>query len=198
VLFSQNPTACPYPETYGSNSELPTLYYTSIHPWLYSPCGPWPLFQFLNLYTVGRTPWTGDQPVSRPLPTHRTTQKQNKHTQTSLPRVRFETIIPAFERAKRVHALDRSATVIASLSQLFYYCSPIYVYISQTVFSLHAFRAIFYIHFYAVPMAATQVVLLTSLEFYISMISGENNKLLSSLFWNMKQCNLVEICRCFG
>jgi hypothetical protein len=25
--------------------------------------GPWLLFQFLNLLTVGRTPWTGDQPV---------------------------------------------------------------------------------------------------------------------------------------
>jgi hypothetical protein len=35
---------------------------------------PWPLFQFLNLYTVCRTPWTGDQPVARSLPTHRTTQ----------------------------------------------------------------------------------------------------------------------------
>jgi hypothetical protein len=33
--------------------------------------GPWPLFQFRNLYTVGRTPWTGDQPVARPLPKHR-------------------------------------------------------------------------------------------------------------------------------
>jgi hypothetical protein len=31
-------------------------------------------FQFLNPYTVGRTPWTGDQPVARPLPAHRTTQ----------------------------------------------------------------------------------------------------------------------------
>jgi hypothetical protein len=30
-----------------------------------------PLFQFLNLYTVGRTPWTGDQPIARPLPTHK-------------------------------------------------------------------------------------------------------------------------------
>jgi hypothetical protein len=29
-------------------------------------------FQFLVLYTVGRTPWTGDEPVARPLPTHRT------------------------------------------------------------------------------------------------------------------------------
>jgi hypothetical protein len=37
-------------------------------------------FAFLILYTVGRTPWAGDQPVPRPLPTHGTTQAQNKHT----------------------------------------------------------------------------------------------------------------------
>jgi hypothetical protein len=31
-------------------------------------------FQFRNLfYTVGGTPWTGDEPVARPLPTRRTT-----------------------------------------------------------------------------------------------------------------------------
>jgi hypothetical protein len=42
--------------------------------------GPWPLFQFLNMYTVGRTPWTGDQPVVRPLPAYKTAQTQNKHT----------------------------------------------------------------------------------------------------------------------
>jgi hypothetical protein len=36
--------------------------------------GPWPLFQFRNpIY--GRTPWTGDQPVARPLITHRTAHK---------------------------------------------------------------------------------------------------------------------------
>jgi hypothetical protein len=40
---------------------------------LYIPCGPWPFFQFHDLYTDGRIPWTGDQPVARPLPTHRTT-----------------------------------------------------------------------------------------------------------------------------
>jgi hypothetical protein len=70
------------------------------------------LFQFLNLYTVGRTPWTGDQPVAKPLLTHRTTQTQNKGTQTSMPRVGFEPTIPLLERAKTVHALDRAATVI--------------------------------------------------------------------------------------
>jgi hypothetical protein len=44
---------------------------------LQSFVGPWPLFSFLNLYTVDSTPWTGDQPVARPLPIHRTTQTQN-------------------------------------------------------------------------------------------------------------------------
>jgi hypothetical protein len=52
--------------------------------------GPWSLFQFLNLYTVGRTPWTRDEPVARPLTTHRTTKTQNKRTQTNMPRVGFE------------------------------------------------------------------------------------------------------------
>jgi hypothetical protein len=43
--------------------------------------GPWPLLQFRNLfYTDGMAPWTGDQLVARPLPTHRTTQTQNKRT----------------------------------------------------------------------------------------------------------------------
>jgi hypothetical protein len=52
-------------------------YGLSIYLWLYSPCGNWPLFQFLNLYAVGRIPWTGYQPVARLLPTHRTIQTQN-------------------------------------------------------------------------------------------------------------------------
>jgi hypothetical protein len=84
--------------------------------WLYSPCGPWPLFQLPNLYTVGRSPWTGDQPVARQLPAHRTTRTQNKRKQASMPWVGFEPTIPAFERAKTVHALDRAATVIVSLN----------------------------------------------------------------------------------
>jgi hypothetical protein len=93
---------------------LPT--YLSIHPSIRlsvpRPCGTWPLFQFLNLYTVGRTPWTVDQPVAKPLPTHRTTQTQNKCTQTCTSRVRLEPTIPMFERAKMAHALDRASTVI--------------------------------------------------------------------------------------
>jgi hypothetical protein len=56
-----------------------------------------------------------DQPVARPLPTHRTAQTQNKRTQTSVPQVGFESTIPVFKRAKIVHALDRTAVVISPL-----------------------------------------------------------------------------------
>jgi hypothetical protein len=35
----------------------------SIYLWFYSPLDLGRFFSFLNLYTVGRTPWTGDQPV---------------------------------------------------------------------------------------------------------------------------------------
>jgi hypothetical protein len=74
------------------------------------------LFSFIILFTDHRTPWTSDQPVARPLPTHRTIQTQNKriHKETSMPRVGFEPRILASERAKTVHALDRSATVIGT------------------------------------------------------------------------------------
>jgi hypothetical protein len=64
----------------ASYFEALVSFYPSIYLRLYSPCEPWPLFQFLNLYTVGRTPWEGDQPVTRPLPAHRTAQTQNKLT----------------------------------------------------------------------------------------------------------------------
>jgi hypothetical protein len=74
--------------------------------------GPWPLFQILNLIHSRMTPWTRDQPAARPQPTHRTTEIQNKRTQTSMPRVEFEPMTPVFEQAKTVHALDRAATVM--------------------------------------------------------------------------------------
>jgi hypothetical protein len=46
------------------------------------------LFFSLDLYTIGRTLWTSDRPVARPLPKHRTTQTQNNahtHTHTKQP-----------------------------------------------------------------------------------------------------------------
>jgi hypothetical protein len=46
----------------------------SFFPLIVQP--PWALafaFQFHCHFTDGRTPWTGDQLVARPLPKHRTT-----------------------------------------------------------------------------------------------------------------------------
>jgi hypothetical protein len=36
----------------------------------------------LDLYTIGRTPWTNDQPVARPPPKYTTAQTQNKSART--------------------------------------------------------------------------------------------------------------------
>jgi hypothetical protein len=72
---------------------------------------PWPLFQFLDLLQSRWDSWMGDQHVARPLPAHRQ-HKQNKCTQTSMPEVGFESLLPVFERAKTVHALDRAAFLI--------------------------------------------------------------------------------------
>jgi hypothetical protein len=68
-----------------------------------SPALCWALaaFQFPNLYTVGRTPWTCDQPVARPLPTHRTALTQNKLTQTSMPLVGFEPTFQCSSKRRR-------------------------------------------------------------------------------------------------
>jgi hypothetical protein len=46
---------------------------------------PWALastFQFHDHFTDGRTPWTSDHLVTRPLPKHRTTQTLNKRIYT--------------------------------------------------------------------------------------------------------------------
>jgi hypothetical protein len=74
--------------------------------------GPQLLFHFLDIYTVGRIPWMGDQPLSRPLPTQDNTNT-SKRTQTSMPKVRFEPTIPVFERTKTVHASERAAVVLS-------------------------------------------------------------------------------------
>jgi hypothetical protein len=45
--------------------------------WLYSPLLDLRRFFSVSMfYTVGRTPWSGNQPVARPLPTHRTTHTE--------------------------------------------------------------------------------------------------------------------------
>jgi hypothetical protein len=70
------------------------------------------------LQAMSRTPWRGDQPIARSLPTYRTTRTQNKCTQTSMPRVEFEPTIPAFEREKIFRASDRAATVTGYFGNL--------------------------------------------------------------------------------
>jgi hypothetical protein len=95
--------------TLWSLKRLLSIYFLWFYRYLLDLC---PFFSFIILYTVGRTPWTGDQSVAWRLPTHRTTQTQNKRTQTSMPWVGFEPTIPAFKRAKTIHALDCVATVI--------------------------------------------------------------------------------------
>jgi hypothetical protein len=85
----------------------------SIYLWLYSPLlGVGHFFSFLILYTDGRTPWTGDQPVAWPLPTPRTTQTQTKRTQTFMPRMGFEPTTPVFEWTKTFRASDSTTTAI--------------------------------------------------------------------------------------
>jgi hypothetical protein len=55
--------------------------------WIYSPLLDLVrFFSFLIFCTVGRTPWTGDQPVARPLPAHRTAQRINANRHPCLKR----------------------------------------------------------------------------------------------------------------
>jgi hypothetical protein len=62
---------------------------------LYSPLDLGPFFSFLTLYTVGRTPWKGISP------------SQGRYlTQTSMPRVGFETTTPVFERASKDNGIS--------------------------------------------------------------------------------------------
>jgi hypothetical protein len=86
-------------------------YILNIHPECISlSMGLQLLLDLGRFFSFGRTLWTGDQPVTRPLPAHRTAPTQNKRTQTSMPWVGFEPTTPMCERAKTVQASDRAAT----------------------------------------------------------------------------------------
>jgi hypothetical protein len=98
--------------------------YLSIYLCLYSPLLCLGRFSsFLMFDTVGRTPWTGDQPVARLLPAYRTAQAQNKRTLTYMPQAGFDPTIPVFERAKTVHDLDLTVTVISLQMHFFHILS---------------------------------------------------------------------------
>jgi hypothetical protein len=79
----------------------------------------WTLAAFSVSWSIGRTPSTGDQPVAMPLPTHRTTQTQNKRTQTSMPWMGFEPTIPVFERTKMVININWSNIKLVVLAKPF-------------------------------------------------------------------------------
>jgi hypothetical protein len=102
----------------------------SIHLWLYSPLLDLGKFlSFLIFYTDGRTPWTGDQPVARSLPAHRTTQTQTKRIHTCMPQMGFNPTIPVFEWAKTVHVLDRAASVIGVIYLPIYLSTYLLIYV---------------------------------------------------------------------
>jgi hypothetical protein len=77
--------------------------------------GPWPLFQFLGLFTQSAELPRGGISQSQVRYLHAGQHKHRKSTQLSMPKVEFEPIIPAFEWAKTVYALDRADTVMGTL-----------------------------------------------------------------------------------
>jgi hypothetical protein len=88
------------------------MIYSNLFICFYSCCSLWNIghlwntsfrFPFLVMQTVGRTPWTGDEPVASHLPTQ---DNINADRHPCL-----EPTTPVFERAKIFHALDRAATV---------------------------------------------------------------------------------------
>jgi len=58
--------------------------------------------EYMNLWTFGRTPWTGNQLDARPLPIGN--NKTEKRGHTYMPREGFETTIPVFQRSVAVRA----------------------------------------------------------------------------------------------
>jgi hypothetical protein len=78
-------------------------------------------FLFPDLFTIGRTPWTCDQPVAKPLPKHRTAQTQNKHIYYTLninAQGGIQTRNHGLRAIETVHAWDRSATATGRMHSL--------------------------------------------------------------------------------
>jgi hypothetical protein len=99
-----------------------------VYLWLYSPVwGLGRFFSFLVVYTVGRTPWKGNQPVGRPLPAHRVTQTQNKHTQTSIPRRGIRTQDRSVRAGEDGSCLRPRGHCARTLSALTLYCMQLHI-----------------------------------------------------------------------
>jgi hypothetical protein len=114
------PAKMHFPVGFQAISNMFSFIISFIHQWVYSPLlGSGRFFSFVILYRVRRTPWTGDQPIARQLPTHRTAQRRNKRTQTPMSVVEFKPTTPVFERGKTVHASGSALTVIGRLLRVF-------------------------------------------------------------------------------
>jgi hypothetical protein len=109
------------------NTVGPTIYLRSVLPifpfhWFYSPLGPWPMnfSSMIISQTVGLLGRviSSSHRLYLNAEQHKT---QNKHTyETSISCVGFEPTIPASERAKTVHALDRWTIVAGILGGCFF------------------------------------------------------------------------------
>jgi hypothetical protein len=96
----------------------------SLSLWFYRTSDLGLFFSFLILYTVGRTPWTGDQTVARPLPTHRINARTHIHASSG---------IPTHDPSVRA-ALNRAATVVVNYAHgRFYFYLIMNQPLSQTL-----------------------------------------------------------------
>jgi hypothetical protein len=98
-----------YLSTYLSISVYLSIYLSIyLYLWLYSPLLDLGFyFSFLIFYIVGRTSLTGDQPVARPLPTHKKDTDTEKTPQTSMPWVEFEPPDPSLRASEDSSCLRR-------------------------------------------------------------------------------------------
>jgi hypothetical protein len=62
------------------------------------------------LQTVGRAPWTGDQPCLKAA-TYTGQDKHKKRGHISMPKIGFEPRTPVFEQTKTFYTSDRAVTV---------------------------------------------------------------------------------------
>jgi hypothetical protein len=118
---------------------------------LYSPLlGLGSFFSILILYTVRKTPWTGDRPVVRPLPTHRINAHTDIHalsewdssprSQRSSERRRFmpQTARPLYPAN---HAFKNQINIFLTLLWIFQHLSFHYLFLQNPVSLISSIHA---------------------------------------------------------
>jgi hypothetical protein len=97
--------------------------------------GSRPLFSFLILYTFGRTPWTGDQPIARPLLTHRTTQTKNKRIQYKYPCLEWDSNLRSYRSREQRQFMSNDGSQGFSVLNIALFHSIPFSPVSQSVSS---------------------------------------------------------------